>query len=245
LPILAAQGGRVVLGLSGTQPLLRRLLTGQCGISQTVVEGEKFPPAHVQFLLDRLPAAFRASPQTLPGPIPYLVPDPKLAQAWQQRLNGERRLKVGLVWAGNPRHPRDHFRSIEPLLLAPLADVPGIRWISLQKLDAGSRANPLPDKFQATDWTAELNDLADTAALIANLDLVISVDTSIAHLAGAMGKPVWVPLQFSPDWRWMLHRPDSPWYPTMRLFRQKRLRDWVGPIAEINEALVTLVKRIT
>jgi hypothetical protein len=241
LPILAAQGARVILGLSGTQLALNRLLQGQCGISQLVGEGETFPPIHVQFLLDRLPALFRASPQALPGPIPYLFANPDLAQAWQNRFSGERRLKVGLVWAGSTRHTKDHFRSIPSHLLSPLAEIAGVQWINLQKSDPG-RVSTCPQGLSLNDWTAELHDFADTAALVANLDLVVSVDTSVAHLAGAMGKPVWMPLQFSPDWRWMLNRTDSPWYPTLRLFRQARLRDWEGPIEEIGRALSMLVK---
>jgi ADP-heptose:LPS heptosyltransferase len=119
--------------------------------------------------------------------------------------------------------------------LAALGAVPGVQWISLQKGDAAAQARNAP--FELTDWTSELSDFADTAALIANLDLVISVDTSVAHLAGAMGKPVWVLLPFMPDWRCMLDRADSPWYPTMRLFRQIRDGDWNEPISRLANEL--------
>ncbi|HEX4794433.1 MAG TPA: tetratricopeptide repeat protein [Humisphaera sp.] len=226
-PSLAAQGARVIVGLTGAQAVLRPLLRGQCGITQVVADDEPLPPIHVQCLLDRLPAMYGVTPQQLPGPIPYLRADATRAAQWQQRLVGETRLKIGLAWAGNRGHAKDIYRSIAPQLLSPLAQAPNIRWISLQK----SRADSAPPELNLTDWTADLHDLADTAALIANLDLILTVDTSIAHLAGAIGKPVWTMIQYSPDWRWMLNRPDTPWYPTMRLFRQPRLRAW-EPVIE-------------
>ena len=189
-----------------------------------LADDDPLPPIDVQSLLDRLPAIYGVTPQQLPGPIPYLRADATRAAQWQHRLAGETRLKIGLAWAGNPGHAKDLYRSIPPQLLAPLAQVPNVRWISLQK----SRAGNVPPELNLTDWTADLHDLADTAALVANLDLVITVDTSITHLAGAMATPVWTMLQYSPDWRWMLDRTDTPWYPTMRLFRQPRLRLGAG-----------------
>jgi hypothetical protein len=144
--------------------------------------------------------------------------------------------KVGLAWAGNPLHFRDRLRSISPGEISPLAAVSGVHFFRLQKGQGRSaRTEILSNTF--IDWTDELSDFADTAALIANLDLVIAADTSIAHLAGAMGKPVWVLLPYVPDWRWMLNRSDSPWYPTMRLFRQPTPGDWRTPVRQAAEAL--------
>jgi ADP-heptose:LPS heptosyltransferase len=145
------------------------------------------------------------------------------------------RRRVGLVWAGRPGHPDDANRSLPPARLAPLAAAKNVRWYSLQKGDAAAQAREAP--MELVDWTAELNDFADTAALVANMDLVISVDTSVAHLAAALGKPVWMLVPFVPDWRWMLERGDSPWYPTMRLFRQPARGEWTEPISRIAEAL--------
>jgi ADP-heptose:LPS heptosyltransferase len=139
---------------------------------------------------------------------------------------------VGVVWAGRPTHLRDRSRSISPELLEPLAGVPRIALISLQ---VGRRAEDLRSPIH--DFTADLTDFEQTAGLIDQLDLVIAVDTAVAHLAGAMGKPVWVMLPFSPDWRWMLDRDDSPWYPSMRLFRQAEPGNWRGVIRRIADEL--------
>ena len=134
-------------------------------------------------------------------------------------------VSVGLVWAGNLDNPREKDRSIRPEALGPILDVPGVSFVSLQKRQANSGEIPAG----MLDIAEEFRDFADTAAVIENLDLVITVDTAVAHLAGAMGKPVWIMLPFVPDWRWMLDREDSPWYPTARLFRQGRAREW-GPV---------------
>ena len=141
-------------------------------------------------------------------------------------------MRIGIVWAGNPNHKNDRRRSIDPLLLAPLAQIPGARWFSLQK-----DSSPAKDAGFASHLGAELADFADTAAAIENLDLVISVDTAVAHLAGALGKPTWTLLPFAPDWRWLLDRDDSPWYPTMRLFRQPEPGDWTAVISAVAAAL--------
>src|SRR5262249_44803778 len=142
----------------------------------------------------------------------------------------------GLVWAGRATYKDDLNRSIDPAFLQPLTSMSGVRFFSLQKDRKGSDLFLTP----MIDWTDELRDFADTAALIDNLDLVISVDTAVAYLAGAMGKPAWVLLPFVPDWRWMLDRSDSPWYPTMRLFRQPQLRDWQTPFNQVVAELQSL-----
>jgi hypothetical protein len=160
---------------------------------------------------------------------------------WRQRVRaGPPGLRVGLAWAGRPEHPHDRFRSIALDSLAPLLAVPDVAWYSLQKSAPGAR---FPATARAVDPTMELQDFADTAALVSALDLVICVDTSVAHLAGALGKPVWVLLACAPDWRWLLSREDSPWYPTMRLFRQDPSRDWRRVIERVAAALTTATSR--
>jgi hypothetical protein len=142
--------------------------------------------------------------------------------------------KIGFVWAGSPKNKLDRKRSIPLEQLAKLTTLPGVQFFSLQK---GRQSQSLPPEMNILDWTNELHDFAETAALIANLDLVVTVDTAVAHLASAMGKPVWVMLPFVPDWRWMLNRDDSPWYPTMRLFRQNSPGDWPGVVESVAREL--------
>jgi len=188
-----------------------------------------------------LPRIFGTTSTNIPRTVPYLQADAKDAKTWQHRLASHSPIvKVGLAWAGNPAHKNDRNRSIKLALLAPLGQVPGVRFFSLQKGDAAAQAEARPPGMELVDWTVELKDFADTAALIANLDLVIAVDTAVAHLAGALGKPVWTLLPFVPDWRWLLEREDSPWYPTMRLFRQSSWGDWDSVIMRVAEALSQL-----
>jgi hypothetical protein len=170
--------------------------------------------------------------------VPYLHADAAEKRRWQHRLaDSGGVVKVGLAWAGNPIHKNDRIRSTNLAKLAPLGQVPGVRFFSLQKGAPAAEAKFPPPGLELVDWTRELKDLADTAALIANLDLVIAVDTVVVHLAGAMGKPVWTLLPFVPAWRWLLGRQDSPWYPTMRLFRQQSLGDWDCVVRQAAEAL--------
>ena len=165
----------------------------------------------------------------------YLHADAELSEKWKRRLESETRWKIGLVWAGRSTHANDRERSIPLAAFAPLAQIPGVALFSLQKGEAASQnqARILP----LIDFTAELADFADTAALLANLDVIITVDTAVTHLAGAMGKAAWVLLPFVPDWRWMLKRADSPWYATLRLFRQEQRGDWKRPIGQIVETI--------
>jgi ADP-heptose:LPS heptosyltransferase len=146
-------------------------------------------------------------------------------------------LKIGLAWAGNPQFGTDQTRSLNLRQLAPLAAVQGVKFFSLQKGHAAQQAKKPPPGLELVDLSPDLNDFADTAAVMSLLDLIITSDTSVPHLAGAMGKPVWVMLRFVPDFRWLLERDDSPWYPTMRLFRQKRPGDWDGVIASVVDEL--------
>jgi hypothetical protein len=191
-----------------------------------------------------LPAMFRTRADTIPDHVPYLSADPGRVRAWSALLAGlktripENHLRVGIAWRGDPDHWNDRNRSMDPSCLAALAGLSATAFISLQKgFPAGCESlafTPLP---------RELTDFADTAALMIHLDLIISVDTSVAHLAGALGLPTWLLLPFAPDWRWMLDRDDSPWYPTMTLFRQRRRRDWLPVLKKVREALKSLAER--
>jgi hypothetical protein len=177
----------------------------------------------------------------VPAEVPYMSVSAARVGAWPARvrkLAGARR-KVGVVWAGSPTFANDRFRSMPLAALGALADVPDIAWFSLQKGPA--RAQLADAALKPHDLTDHIQDFADTAALIGQLDLVIAVDTSVAHLAGALGKPVWVLLPANYDWRWMLDRDDSPWYPTMRLFKQTTLGDWEPVVRRVKEALTRTV----
>ncbi len=166
---------------------------------------------------------------------PYLLADPQAMAVWHARLASLPGLKIGIAWAGNPDYAADFRRSIPAADLTTLAGVSGVNFVSLQK------AAPPPVALEAQNWTAELTDLADTAALVGALDLVITVDTAVAHLAGALGKPVWLLNRFDPCWRWMLGRDDSPWYPSLRQFRQPNPGDWGSVLAAVRRALVQRV----
>jgi len=190
-----------------------------------------------------LPLAFGTTLATIPASIPYLHADAERSRSWGRRLAALPGRKIGLVWAGSPfsRQPRaqamDRRRSMGLEQYAPLAAMSGLCLISLQKGDAATQARTPPLGMVLHDWAAELDDYADTAALVDALDLVISVDTSVVHLAGALGKPVWVLNRYDQCWRWLRGRTDSPWYPTARLFRQQSAGDWPGVIRDVVEAL--------
>ncbi|MGR0184781.1 tetratricopeptide repeat protein [Azospirillum aestuarii] len=199
------------------------------------------PDTDVQIPLMSLAGLFCPSLEAIPTRVPYLRPDPRRAAAWSERLAAGPGLRVGLVWAGNPSFHGDTQRSPRLAGLRPVLKVPGVRVFGLQKGPGREDLEgvDLPPSF--TDLGPEIADVADTAAIMANLDLVISSCTGPAHLAGALGVPVWVVLPHSPDWRWLMGRDDSPWYPTARLFRQTRSGDWSGPAEAVARALRTLV----
>jgi hypothetical protein len=183
-----------------------------------------------------LPAAFSTDFDSIPATIPYLTPGPERVESWKSRITSERKkLKVGLVWSGNPKYVHNRDRSIPLRQFAALRETGEIEFFSLQKGEAAEQI--FSSGFKLIDHTADLHDFADTAALMANLDLVIAVETGVAHLAGAMGIPVWALLHFVPDWRWLMNRENSPWYPTMRLFRQSVAGDWDGVIRNVAKAL--------
>ena len=207
---------------------LVRVLYSVAGIDQVVARGTDLPPFDFHVPVLSLPGIFHTVEETIPASMPYIAPSGSLKAKWRERIPSSADLSVGLVWAGNPGHKNDRNRSIPPELFVTLLNLPGIRFYSLQKDLPLAGTLPLGLEFI---------DFADTAAAIANLDLIISVDTAVAHLAGAMDKPVWTLLPFNPDWRWMLNRTDSPWYPSMRLFRQTQPESWQPLIEQIRTEL--------
>jgi len=196
------------------------------------------PATDFQIPLLSLPWALGIGEGQLAPAMPYLRADAQRAVGWRRRLEEDGRgLKVGLVWSGNAAHRNDRSRSMPLATLARLAAVPGCKFVSLQpEVRAGDRA-ALEQWRALRAYGAELRDFGDTAALLTAVDLVITVDTSVAHLAGALGRPVWVLLPHVPDWRWLLHREDSPWYPSARLWRQHRPHDWTDVVDRVGAAL--------
>jgi tetratricopeptide (TPR) repeat protein len=206
---------------------------------------EHLPAADFHCPLLSLPAVFGTGIETIPARIPYLRPDPGEAAAWARRLAALPRPRVGLVWAGRPTNAQDRLRSIVLSRLAPLAAVSGVSFVSLQKGEAAAQAAAAPPGMVLHDIAAGLHDFADTAAALGALDLVITVDTAIAHLAGALGRRVWVMNRRYTDWRWLLEREDSPWYPSLRLFRQPRHGDWDAVIARVATELQAFASAAT
>lgn len=233
--LVKARGARVVLEV---QAPLRGLLGGLAGVDQLLAKGEPLPPFDYHCSLMSLPLALGTDIDTIPAPGAYLAAEPARAAAWEERLGARRRPRVGLAWSGNPHHANDHNRSILFTQLAALFEQ-DCDFVSLQKEHRAADLAAL-DASGVLRVDAHLNDFADTAALCELMDLVISVDTSVAHLAGALGKPLWVMLPHVADWRWLTERSDSPWYPEARLFRQERAGGWDGVIAEVANALAAL-----
>jgi len=231
-PWLAERGARVLLR---TNAPLVRLLRSLKGVEQVLSFEEDPPPFDFHLPVMSLSSLYGEMTVTSP----YLSADPQAVARWQERLSSLPGRKVGLAWSGNPRpgqrsaHLLDARRSMRPDQFAGLAAIEGISLVSLQK-DAS------PEGLAIADWTGELADFADTAALVEALDLVVSVDTSVAHLAGALGKPVYILSRFDGCWRWLQDRDDTPWYPSARLFRQIRPGDWSAPLAALHKHIVTL-----
>jgi Flp pilus assembly protein TadD len=230
--LIATLGATVVLEC---QPELKSLLQKVEGVSRVFGRGEALPDFDWHCPLLSLPLAFGTRLHTIPDLVPYIAPSGSDFAAWDQRFSGLGEPRIGFVWSGNGAHLNDHKRSV-PLALMVASFVSGAHWVALQKNVSSEDAAMLarcPNVVQAGD---ELRDFADTAAAIAALDLIVTVDTATAHLAGAMGKPVWILLPFSSDFRWLMDREDSPWYPTARLFRQQRLGDWQGVMSRVRGA---------
>jgi tetratricopeptide (TPR) repeat protein len=235
IPLLTTRAGAVTLRVH--QQLVRLLRDSFPGIT---VLGDRGDPAayHCDTLLLSLPRPFKTRLETIPADLPYLRTSLEATQRWNKRVAKMARLKIGLAWAGNSEHVNDRRRSIDLKVLAPLFDVPGTSFASLQY---GARSVDLKrfkrGNIEIEDLACDFGDFADAAAAVNALDLIITVDTAVAHLAGALGKPVWVLLPSVTDWRWMLQREDSPWYPTMRLFRQKRDEDWTNVVPRVASEL--------
>ena len=233
--LVAARGARVILE---SDPPLRELLSGLEGVSQIVTKGDVLPDFDFHCSLGSLPLAFDTQLETIPARVPYISIPPN-SRNWQSWLGPVQRPRVGLVWSGNPKHGNDHNRSIALEMLLPLLDADA-QFVSLQKDPRPSDAALLRARSDIRDAGPELKSFSDTAALLAQLDLVITVDTSVAHLAGALGRPAWVLLPRVPDWRWLYGREDSPWYPSLRLFRQTGTAEWPSVIQRVKVALQEL-----
>lgn len=232
--LVADLGARVVLEVD--KPLIG-LLGTLAGVSQLVAKGEALPDFDYYCPLLSLPRAFRTQLSTIPTSPSYLSSDAEKVQFWQARLGPKTRPRVGLVWSGNAGHKNDHNRSIALRELAPLLAV-DCQFVSLQQAVREADREFLQTRADIAHFGEALGDFTDTAALCELMDVVISVDTSVAHLAGALGRPVWVLLPLSPDWRWLLNRSDSPWYPSARLYRQDLLGDWAGVIRRVRTDLL-------
>ena len=237
-PLAAARCASVVLEC---QPELVSLLQGTAGVQRVLARGESLPEFAAHAPLMSLPADFGTTLQDIPWNGPYVRAHADKVAAWRGVLDASG-FKVGLVWAGRPQQWDDRKRSLSLDLLAPLSRAAGVVFHSLQVGEAAAQAANPPAGMRLVNLAPRIVDFADTAAIVANLDLVVTIDTSVAHLAGAMGIPVWVLVAYAPDWRYHLGRSDNPWYPSMRLFRQARDGDWPSAIEQLAEALVQTVR---
>jgi hypothetical protein len=240
--LVKRRGGTVIVE---SQPPLVKFLSACPGIDRVVAYGDELPPFDVHAALMSLPAIFGTRLESIPNEVPYLLVDTELRQKWRDELASQPGFKVGITWQGRQETNWVAYRSIPLQKFAPLAQIPGVKLFSLQK---GAGVEQLLTRtFEVTDFGNRLDEqtgpFLDSAALMRNLDLVVTADTATAHLAGALGVPVWVALPVVPDWRWMLDRTDSPWYPTMRLFRQTRLGDWESVFAQMADELKMLASR--
>jgi tetratricopeptide (TPR) repeat protein len=236
-PVAAQAQNVLVLVSEALQPLVARNLPAN---ARLLPQGARLPAIDFHCPLMSVPAILGTTVDTIPAEVPYLRADPALVPAWRERLGGDP-LNVGMAWAGNPKHTNDHNRSMA-LAAFRAVDTAGCRFVTVQpELRDADRAT-----FEAwpaaVDLGRELRNFDDTAALMEALDLVLTVDTSVAHLAGALGKPVWILLPHVPDWRWMLERSDSPWYPTARLYRQTSPGDWASLLVRVREDLAALAR---
>lgn len=238
VPMLAERGATVILECA---LLLRTLLVGLKGPSRLIVTGMKPGDFDLHVPLLSLPRIFKTTLQTVPHRVPYLSVDTVRQDAWKKKIEAAGAgLKVGLTWAGNAKPDPD--RTCPPEMLAPLGQVEGVVFISLQKREGMPQAMRNPPGLNLLDLSDELRDFADTAAVLMNLDLLITIDTAVAHLAGALARPTWTMLPWSCDWRWLQDRSDSPWYPTMRLFRQSAPGDWPSVVSQIISRLREVVR---
>jgi len=237
LPLAAARGGTLVVECPDS---LAELLGRIDGVSQTVAAGQELPAFDWQLPMLSLPGVFATDFDTMPADVPYLdVPESAL-EAWRNRVGGGG-MNVGIVWKGSRKHKRDGWRSPGLTALAPLFEIEGVNWFSLQKDDGRDDLATASLDNRIENLGSDFGTFTDAAAAASHLDLVISPDTAAAHLAGALARPVWLMLPHASEWRWFADRDDSPWYPTMRLFRQPSFGDWAGVVTEVTDALKDLV----
>jgi len=237
LPLLNAPGGRVVFE---THPSLAPLFTAQNYAARVIAKGDALPKFDVQCPLMSLPLAFKTTLATVPAKVPYLAPAPEKSRSWRARLGQKIGPRIGLVWSGNPSFAKAGAKRVPLDLLLPITAA-NAEWYSLQMDVLEEDRGILTSSPAITDHTAHFQDFSDTAALIAELDLVIAVDTAVAHLAGALGRPVWILLPLHADFRWLRDRQDNPWYPSAKLFRQTREGAWQDVIDQVAHDLQTLV----
>jgi tetratricopeptide (TPR) repeat protein len=239
VPLVAERGAKVLLRCGGE---LVSLLQNIRGIDKVLSYSEQPSDFDTYCPIATLPLLFGTTLDTIPAKIPYVGVSPSIIEKWEHRIQKDNStLRIGLVWSGNPKNIILKNKSFPLETFMPLGELHKIAFYSLQKGNASEQAKNPPKGITLLDYTDEINDFSDTAALIENLDLVISVDTAVAHLTGALGKPIWTLLPFSPAWRWLLHRDDSPWYPTMRLFRQPSPGDWESVIEHVRGELLKLI----
>jgi tetratricopeptide (TPR) repeat protein len=246
LPLVTARGGTAILQVQqAVERLMASLPTVRAGLAQTALLGQKPPEFDLECPLMSLPMVFGTTVQTVPWLGAYLGADPELTMSMHQKFPSIRPgARVGIAWAGNPRYKADSRRSTQLSSLLPLLRTPSITWISLQKGEPADQLQTLPGDIFVWDGSSQDTDLAEAAALIATLDLVVTTDTCIAHLAGAMGKPVWILLPYHADWRWMQKIETTPWYPTAQLFRQKQPGDWAELAERVGDLLAQRFRRI-
>ena len=240
---LKGRVGKVILYLQPYYLPLARLLATLDGVDEITSDPESLRQGDACLSVFSLPYLFNVSLNDTPVPVPYLRADPAIASRWAQRLRDDRRPRVGLVWGGNPHLAQarisvlDRRRSVPLAMLEPLLSTAGVSFYCLQKGNAATQLEGSPLAARLIDCAAELGDFADTAALMEQLDLTITVDTSVAHLAGALGKPVWMLNRFDSCWRWGPEREDAPWYPTLRIFRQPAFGDWASVVDRVAHEL--------
>ena len=237
-PLVAQRGASVIVE---AQPALCEILRGVKGIAQIVPQGAQLPPFDTHVRLMSLPGILGTRVDNVPADVPYLNADPMREAVWKPRLSGPG-FKIGIAWQGDRLSPNDRLRSVPLKYFEPLAAIEGVRFLSLQKGFGSEQIRQVAEKFKVEEFDPALDDggagaFMDTAAVMSHLDLVITSDTAIAHLAGALGRRVWLALSYANEWRWLRDREDTPWYPTMRLFRQQKLRDWEAVFARMANAL--------
>jgi len=230
VPLLAQRGARVVMVV---QPDVQSLLGRIVGVAEVVTSGSNLPAFDYQCPMLSLPGGFETTLQSIPATVPYLAAEPSRIAHWQEQLGARKRYRVAVVWAGRPTHGNDANRSIRLADLEPLMQLEGVEFISVQKGDAVAQLSQLPKTVRLINLSPHINSFEDTAAILTQVDELVTVDTSVAHLAGAMGVKVRVLLPLIPDWRWLTSRADSPWYPTASLHRQTRRGDWSKPVKHL------------